>query len=107
MIQKELKEQGYTKEEEYFYNLNKTLIEKKRKDLDEQQHKLKKDELRNLHWMNCPKCGHKMEEVKYLGILLDRCSECHGVYFDKGELDILLESKEQKGFLDGLKKLFK
>jgi Zn-finger nucleic acid-binding protein len=48
-----------------------------------------------------------MEEIKYLGILLDRCSECHGVYFDKGELDILLESKEQKGFLDGLKKLFK
>ncbi|RPI74263.1 MAG: hypothetical protein EHM45_19385 [Desulfobacteraceae bacterium] len=107
MIQKELKEQGYTKEEEYFYNLNKTLIEKKRKEIDEQQHKQKSDELKNLHWMHCPKCGHKMEEIKYLGILLDRCGECHGVYFDKGELDTLLESKEQKGFLDGLKKLFK
>lgn len=107
MIQKELKDQGYTKEEEYFYNLNKTLIEKKRKAIDEQQQKQKSDELKNLHWMHCPKCGHKMKEIEYLGILLDRCEECHGVYFDKGELDILLESKEQKGFLDGLKKLFK
>jgi hypothetical protein len=33
MIQKELKEQGYTKEEEYFYNLNKTLIRKSARSL--------------------------------------------------------------------------
>lgn len=48
-----------------------------------------------------------MAEFEYLGIKLDRCSECQGIYFDKGELDILLESQEQKGFLSGLKKLFK
>lgn len=107
MIQKEIKEQGYTKEEEYFYNLNKALIEKKRKELDQQQYKQKKDALRDQHWMHCPKCGHQMEEVNHLGIMIDRCGECRGIYFDKGELDILLESKEQKGFLDGLKKLFK
>lgn len=83
------------------------MIEKKRKELDEQRHKQRDEERRALHWMHCPKCGHKMAEFEYLGIKLDRCSECQGIYFDKGELDILLESQEQKGFLSGLKKLFK
>jgi hypothetical protein len=107
MVQEDLKERGYDKEEEYFYKVNKELIERKRKELDSQRAEQKKKELRMQHWMYCPKCGHQMEEVKLLGIMVDRCTSCSGIYFDRGELEILLESKEQKGFLGGLRQLFK
>ncbi len=106
MVEKDLKEKGYSKEDEYFYKLNKELIERKRKELDkkkaEEQKKAKSE-----HFMRCPKCGHAMEEIAHLGIMVDRCKACSGIFFDRGELELLLESKEQKGFLGGLKQLFK
>jgi hypothetical protein len=107
MVKEDLKEQGYTKEEEYFYQHNKRLIEKKRKELDQSRAELRSRELKTQHWMCCPKCGHQMQEVKLLGIMVDRCTSCDGVYFDRGELQLLLESKEPKGFLGGLRQLFK
>ncbi len=106
MAEKDLKEKGYAKEEEYFYNVNKQLIERKRKDLDVERAEQRKRELKAQHWMCCPKCGHKMQEIELMGIIVDKCSSCSGVHFDKGELELLLESKEPKGFLNGLKQLF-
>jgi Zn-finger nucleic acid-binding protein len=38
---------------------------------------------------------------------VDRCNSCSGIYLDKGELELLLQSKEPKGFLGGLSQLFK
>ncbi len=43
----------------------------------------------------CPICGEKMEKVlcgKDENILIDRCKHHHGLWFDKGELEDLLES---------------
>ncbi|MBN2126249.1 MAG: zf-TFIIB domain-containing protein [Deltaproteobacteria bacterium] len=99
-------EKGYTKEEEYFYNLNKELIDKKRRALDGKRKEQRSRELQEQHWMRCPKCGQQMEEEELAGIMVDRCTGCSGMYFDKGELEILLSSKEPKGFLTGLKKWF-
>ena len=49
------------------------------------------------YWMTCPKCGDHLAEVEMLGLKLDKCSGCEGIYFDKGELDILLNAyQEQK-----------
>ena len=106
MVKEDAREPGRSKEEEYFYELNKKLIDDKRKALDGKRAEQKKRELREQHWMCCPKCGDKMEEVELLGIMVDRCMACSGVYFDKGELELLLESKEPKGFLKGLKRWF-
>ena len=107
MVKKDVKDQSLTDEEEYFYNVNKELIERKRKDLDSNRAEQRKKELQAQHWMCCPKCGHEMAEIELMGIMADKCSDCSGIYFDKGELQLLLESKEQKGFLSGLKQLFK
>jgi len=107
MVTKEVKDQSFTDEEEYFYNVNKELIERKRKHLDSKRAEQRKKELQQKHWMCCPKCGHEMAEIELMGIMADKCSGCSGIYFDKGELELLLESKEQKGFIRGLKKLFK
>ena len=94
-------------EEEYFYNLNRELIEKKRKELNAQRDEIRNRELKAQHWMCCPKCGQRMEEMELLGIMVDRCKACAGIYFDRNELELLLESKEPKGFLTGLRRLFR
>jgi uncharacterized protein len=104
MVKEDIKKK-MSKEEEHFYNLNKQLIERKRKELDAKRAEQKKAELKATHWMRCPKCGHQMEEVNHMGIMVDRCTDCSGMYFDKGELELLLQVKPE-GFLEGLKEEF-
>lgn len=44
--------------------------------------------------IKCPVCRRKMEkaEFRHTRIILDRCRNNHGYWFDKGELKSLLES---------------
>jgi len=42
--------------------------------------------------MICPVCDKDMIVVEYKGIELDYCTVCHGVWFDAGELGLLLKS---------------
>lgn len=107
MVEEDLKKTGYNKEEEYFYKLNKQLIEKKRKDLDAQRAEQQRQAQVSQHWMKCPKCGYQMKEIDLQGIKVDQCTQCSGIYFDRGELELLFESQEPKGFLGGLKKMFR
>jgi len=37
------------------------------------------------HSLQCPKCQHAMQEVTLEGITIDRCSNCHGLWFDEDE----------------------
>ena len=55
--------------------------------------------------MICPACKYDMIVVEYHSIELDYCSNCKGVWFDSGELELLLKSqglKEPKSFFDGI-----
>jgi Zn-finger nucleic acid-binding protein len=55
--------------------------------------------------MICPVCKHDMIVVEYHNIELDYCNSCKGVWFDSGELELLLKShglEEPKAFLDGI-----
>ncbi len=103
MVTEDLKREGYDKEEEYFHKLNRELIEKRRKELD-----LKKsqapDRTQQPYWMICPKCGAKMSEADLSGIKVDKCPACGGIYFDSGELETLLQSKEPQGFFARMKR---
>jgi PAT family beta-lactamase induction signal transducer AmpG len=49
--------------------------------------------------MRCPKCRADMEQVTFDGTEVDRCSSCHGLWFDDGELG-KLRSKEAAAALD-------
>src|SRR5262245_58015125 len=104
MVRDDLKKQGYDREEEYFYRLNKETLEKKRQARDAQRSAQETREKQSLHWMKCPKCGNEMEEIELAGIKVDRCKSCQGIYFDHGELETLLESREPQGFLESLKR---
>ena len=47
--------------------------------------------------MICPKCKATMETVDFADVEVDRCSNCHGIWFDEFELD---ELKDVKGAAD-------
>src|SRR4030066_61693 len=42
--------------------------------------------------MICPVCKKDMLVVEYNNIELDYCNDCHGVWFDSTELELLLKS---------------
>ena len=42
--------------------------------------------------MICPVCKSNMIVVEYNSIELDYCNDCHGVWFDSTELELLLKS---------------
>jgi Zn-finger nucleic acid-binding protein len=55
--------------------------------------------------MICPVCKYDMLVVEYHNIELDYCNNCKGVWFDSGELGLLLKSQgleEPKAFFDGI-----
>ena len=55
--------------------------------------------------MVCPVCKYDMLVVEYHNIELDYCNSCKGVWFDSGELELLLKSQgleERKAFFDGI-----
>lgn len=106
-MEEDMKKLGYSQEEEYFYKKNKELIEQMRVQRDRKRAEQEDRNRRLAHWMKCPKCGSDLSEFEHLGIKLDRCGDCHGIFFDDGELDILLQAQEPKGFLGGLRRILK
>lgn len=48
---------------------------------------------RKSHFMRCPKCGGTLFTESYHGIQVDRCPDCHGVWFDAGEVEGLLKDE--------------
>ncbi|MEZ4571620.1 MAG: zf-TFIIB domain-containing protein [Thermomicrobiales bacterium] len=43
----------------------------------------------------CPKCSGDMVPVRRSGVLIDRCSDCNGVYLDRGELEKIIAMEQQ------------
>jgi uncharacterized protein len=68
-------------------------IEKKRKlALKQQQETAEKEreQLKQLHFMKCPKCGMDLHAITKGKVQLDTCFNCHGIWLDAGELEQLL-----------------
>jgi PAT family beta-lactamase induction signal transducer AmpG len=49
--------------------------------------------------IRCPKCRSDMVQVVVDGVEIDRCSSCHGLWFDEGELS-LMRNKNAASVLD-------
>ncbi len=102
MSHEKISPDGYSAEEDYFFKQNKKLIEEKRKQLDAARKAQEADSGRHIHWMKCPKCGSNMSEINMKGIKVDQCSGCGGIYFDRGELELLMQAEQPKGFFSSL-----
>ena len=105
MPKDDLSKSGYSREEEYFYKRNRELIEHKRGELDRLRHERAQAESGGDHWMRCPKCGGRMEEIDLAQIKVEQCTDCQGLYLDHGELETLLQSQDPGSFLGSLRRL--
>ena len=67
------------KEDIYFTERDRELIEKLRSQLKKIENK--ENEL------HCPKCQGSLESYTFHGFVLDRCQGCGGIWMDQGELE--------------------
>jgi Zn-finger nucleic acid-binding protein len=42
----------------------------------------------------CPKCQGAMRTYERSGVTVDQCSECRGVFLDRGELERLVDAEQ-------------
>lgn len=100
-------DQKIAHEDHFFHEENQRLIAERRRLLEEKKAQEEKELRKGVHWMKCPKCGHDMEEINLEGILVDKCTDCQGVFFDKAEVDLLYEAIGNQGFLGRIMSIFK
>ena len=44
----------------------------------------------------CPKCQGAMRSYERNGVTIDQCQECRGIFLDRGELERLIDTEEQR-----------
>jgi uncharacterized protein len=97
-----------TREDEYFAREEFERIRKIAEENAAQMRKQEIEELRQLHWMRCPKDGMELAEIEYAGVKVDKCTHCGGIYLDPGELETLLAKNEQQdGMLGKILNVFR
>ncbi|MBI1368493.1 MAG: hypothetical protein GC162_07540 [Planctomycetes bacterium] len=99
---RDMRDLGYDAEDAYFHEKDQEAVDRLRQNLTSARKKQAADQSGEPHWLRCPKCGAKMAEVAMGPVKVDRCGGCGGVYFDAGELELLLKAREPKGVLSVL-----
>jgi len=92
------------REEEYFARQE---YERRKSALADQESRKAEEERRRFLEIarnRCPKCGGILVAVTYRHVELDKCTHCHGVWLDCGELDQV--AADEGSFFAGLKRIF-
>ena len=96
----ELKDRGRALEEQWFRENEASLLAAARARREAQakaERSAEEERQRALHHMKCPKDGSDLAEVTHLGVKVDRCPRCEGVFLDAGELETILgKSAEER-----------
>jgi hypothetical protein len=87
MAKEHFTDPGYNQEDAYFDQNDLDLLATKRARLDAHRAAYAPET------MECPRCGSPMTEVGLEQVKIDRCTNCGGVFLDKGELEILTHAK--------------
>ena len=103
---------GRTREDEWFRENERKLLEdarrareKREAERRDQESAEERRQRKELHWMKCPKCGHDLAVEALDGVEIDRCSFCEGVFMDAGELEKLFLQRTQQQRRSVLRKL--
>lgn len=86
-----------SKEDEYFARENAEKMRKLALDRSREMAEAQKAELKQLHWMRCPKCGMELQTVRLHGMDIDRCFSCGATVFDADELQKLGITEDRSG----------
>jgi hypothetical protein len=93
-------------EDEYFA---KQELERRKKWAAEQAAKMageEKERIKQQHWMKCPKCGMDLQEIDLLGVKVDQCANCGGMFLDAGEIDQIAKRSDE-GFIGRVFSVFR
>jgi uncharacterized protein len=92
-----IQEKPSRNEDEYFAKQDADLLKERRQALDAERAKSE----RRAHFMKCPKCGADLKEMEFHHIKIDKCTECGGLWFDKGEVEMLehVDQSAIRGFV--------
>ncbi len=85
-------------EEEYFKKVEAERLERKK----QEQARLSQDAERKSHYMRCPKCGGHLVTEEFQRVQVDRCPDCHGLWLDAGELDLVMQHEDKGMFTRAL-----
>jgi uncharacterized protein len=96
-----IQEKPSRNEDEYFAKLDADLIRDQRHKLDRERNQVE----RKAHFMKCPKCGADLVETEFHHIKIDRCSECQGMWLDRGEIE-MLEHIDQSNVRQFIRSMF-
>jgi len=77
-------------EDEYFAREDAERIRK----LREQEAAARAAQERRSHFMKCPKCGASLQPETFHGVTVDRCPDCHGLWFDAGEVEVIMKHED-------------
>ncbi|HEU5157325.1 MAG TPA: zf-TFIIB domain-containing protein [Streptosporangiaceae bacterium] len=47
--------------------------------------------------LTCPKCHGQMRQYERHGVYVDQCTECRGIFLDRGELEQLIDAEARWG----------
>ncbi len=90
----DLEDRGSALENEYFHRKEKELIAKMKA-------KIEGEDAKSLE-ISCPKCDGTLIETDFEKIKIDVCSKCSGVWLDAGELTLIADKDEEKGWFGKL-----
>lgn len=91
------------KEDGWFRQNEAAMLEaarKKREEADKVRQSAELEARRKAHWRKCPKCGADMRVESISDVEVEKCPDCGGIFFDRGELEtmILRHDSERRGF---------
>jgi len=78
----------HANEDGYFANKEHELIEDMRLEFHKAQ-----AACREAAMATCPKCSGKFQKHPFLGLSLDRCESCQGIWREKGDLEGILRQQ--------------
>jgi hypothetical protein len=81
--------QGYNEMERAFHEKDAEWLKARRAELDAQRKAAHAKAAHGPNWMKCPKCAAQLKEKEILGVMVDHCTGCGGIYLDKGELELI------------------
>lgn len=96
---------GKNLETDYFLRESAASKHKLDKEQKKQNKKAHDEELKALHYMKCPKCGHDLETKRMSLIDVDQCTSCGVLVLEPDNVDRFIA--EEKSILKSLIDFFK
>jgi uncharacterized protein len=86
------------REDQYFAELDRKLIEKRRRERQTEAGDEEESPAKRAGSMRCPKCGEVLEQRTLHEVTVDTCPSCQGMWLEKGELEAIAK-REDEGWI--------